>query len=80
MKSLEESYKLFEHKNHQAELGGGEEKIAKIHKSARKTARERILTLLDPNTFVEMDKLVTHRCNDFGMAKNKVPGDGMVTG
>ena len=80
MQTLEESYRRFEEKNRQAELGGGQDKIDKIHKGGRKTARERILTLLDPNTFVEMDKLVTHRCIDFGMEKNKIPGDGMITG
>jgi propionyl-CoA carboxylase beta chain len=80
MLTLEESYKFYEEKNHQAELGGGAEKIAKIHKNGRLTARERILGLLDPNTFVETDKLVMHRCHDFGMGKNQIPGDGMVTG
>ena len=80
MHTLEESYRIFEEKNKKAETGGGEEKIEKIHKAGRKTARERILTLLDPNTFVEFDKLVTHRCNDFGMNKNKIAGDGMITG
>jgi len=80
MKSLEEAYQLFEEKNRQAEMGGGLEKIEKIHKNGRMTARERIHALLDPETFVEMDKLVTHRCSDFGMDKNKVPGDGMITG
>lgn len=80
MQNLEERYKAFEERNRRAELGGGEEKIAKIHKSGRLTARERITTLLDPNTFVEMDKMVVHRCSDFGMTDNKIPGDGMVTG
>ena len=80
MQSLEESYKLFEDKNREAELGGGLEKIEKIHQSGRKTARERINQLLDPNTFVEVDKLVTHRCKDFHMEKTRIAGDGMVTG
>lgn len=80
MQTLEEQYKEFEKKNDLAELGGGLDKIAKQHKAGRKTARERIAMLLDPNTFVEMDKMVTHRCHDFGMSKNKVLGDGMVTG
>jgi propionyl-CoA carboxylase beta chain len=80
MHSIEERYQDFEARNKAAELGGGVEKIAKIHKNGRMTARERILTLLDVNTFVELDKLVTHRCSDFGMSENKVPGDGMVTG
>jgi propionyl-CoA carboxylase beta chain len=80
MQTLEEQYNEFEKKNNLAELGGGSDKIIKQHKAGRKTARERIAMLLDPNTFVEMDKMVTHRCHDFGMSKNKVLGDGMVTG
>jgi propionyl-CoA carboxylase beta chain len=80
MQTLEEQYQEFEKKNDLAELGGGLDKIAKQHKAGRQTARERITMLLDPNTFVEMDKMVTHRCHDFGMSKNKVLGDGMVTG
>ncbi|MCX6250103.1 MAG: acyl-CoA carboxylase subunit beta [Bacteroidetes bacterium] len=80
MLTLDESFKLFEEKNRSAESGGGTEKIEKIHKAGRKTARERILLLLDPNTFVEFDKLVTHRCTDFGMGYKKIPGDGMITG
>ena len=80
MISLEEKLKDFGNRNKAAELGGGQEKIDKLHKAGRLTARERINLLLDPNTFVEMDKMVTHRCHDFGMSKNKVLGDGMVTG
>jgi propionyl-CoA carboxylase beta chain len=80
MQTLEESYRELEEKIRLAELGGGEEKIAKQHKIGRKTARERILLLLDSGTFVEFDKMVTHRCNDFGMQNTKVFGDGMVTG
>lgn len=80
MHTLDESYHQLEDKNRQAELGGGTDKIEKQHKAGRMTARERILALLDPNTFAEFDKLVTHRCKDFGMEKNKVYGDGMVTG
>lgn len=80
MQTLDEQYREFEKKNELAELGGGLDKIAKQHKAGRKTARERILMLLDPSTFVEMDKMVTHRCHDFGMSKNKVLGDGIVTG
>ncbi|HSN50511.1 MAG TPA: acyl-CoA carboxylase subunit beta, partial [Bacteroidales bacterium] len=80
MKTLDEKFKAYEEKNSQAELGGGPEKIEKQHKAGRNTARERISELLDPNTFVEFDKMVTHRCSDFGMQNNKVPGDGMVTG
>jgi propionyl-CoA carboxylase beta chain len=60
--------------------GGGENKIRKQHESGKLTARERIQRLLDPDTFVEMDRFKTHRCTDFGMADQKVSGDGVVTG
>lgn len=64
----------------QAEIGGGQDRIDKQHASGKFTARERLEILLDPGTFVEMDKLKTHRCIDFGMAEKKIPGDGVVTG
>ena len=64
----------------EAERGGGEERIAKQHESGKLTARERIELLLDPGSFVELDKLKTHRCIDFGMEKQKILGDGVVTG
>ncbi len=78
--SKKEKYKELERLNKEAEGGGGPERIEKIHQSGRKTARERIGDLLDPETFVEIDKLVIHRCHDFGMEKQKIRGDGMVTG
>jgi len=64
----------------QAEMGGGQQRIDKIHASGQKTARERITDLLDSGTFVELDKLVVHRITDFGMADQKISGDGIVTG
>jgi len=64
----------------QAELGGGEERVERQHKSGKLTARERIDRFVDPGTFNEMDKLVTHRCTDFGMEDHRIPGDGVVTG
>jgi propionyl-CoA carboxylase beta chain len=63
-----------------AELGGGEERIEKRHVEGKLTARERINLLLDEGSFQEMDKLVVHRCFDFGMETKKVYGDGVVTG
>ena len=66
--------------NRQAEEGGGQARIDKQHRDGKLTARERIDLLLDAGTFVELDKLKTHRCDDFGMADKKVPGDGVVTG
>ena len=75
-----DKYKILEEKNKIAELGGGKEKIDKIHKSGRQTARERVNQLLDAGSFNEIDKFVTHRCHDFGMDQNKISGDGMITG
>ena len=63
-----------------AELGGGDERLRKQHEHGKLTARERIERLFDPGTFEEVDKLVTHRCTDFGMEKQIIPGDGVVTG
>src|SRR5262249_39035823 len=60
--------------------GGGAERIERQHKAGKLTARERIELLCDPGTFVEIDRFVTHRCNDFGMAENRVLGDGVITG
>ena len=80
MASREEKFNKFNQKNQQAELGGGQDRIDRQHKAGRKTARERITDLLDPGTFVELDKFVVHRSRDFGMEKNLIPGDGVVTG
>ncbi len=66
--------------NRQAELGGGEERIEKQHEAGKLTARERIDLLLDPGSFLEIDKFVTHRCIDFGMDEKKILGDGVVVG
>src|SRR5207247_69792 len=63
-----------------AELGGGEDRLERQHATGKLTARERIDLLYDPGTFEEVDKLVTHRCRDFGMADQIVPGDGVVAG
>src|SRR5881275_63885 len=63
-----------------AEQGGGPERRARQHTEGKLSARERIELLLDENTFEELDKLVTHRCRDFGMEEQVVPGDGFVTG
>src|SRR6185437_4755995 len=63
-----------------AELGGGEARLEKQHAAGKLTARERMDRLFDPGTFEEIDKLVTHRCLDFGMADQQIPGDGVVAG
>jgi len=77
---LKAKFNQFELLNLQAESGGGVERIEKQHNSGKKTARERIEILLDPGTFNEIDKMVTHRATDFGIDKQKIPGDGLVSG
>jgi propionyl-CoA carboxylase beta chain len=66
--------------NARALEGGGAERIQKQHDGGKLTARERLELLLDPGSFVEIGRFVTHRCTDFGMEEQKVLGDGVVTG
>lgn len=80
MKTLEEKFKQFEQKIKEAEQGGGSDRIQKQHDAGKKTARERILELLDTGTFNEFDMLVTHHSSEFGMDKSKFIGDGVITG
>src|SRR5262245_47152477 len=63
-----------------AEQGGGRDRLDRQRATGKLTARERIDLLFDPGTFEELDKLVTHRCRDFGMEQQIVPGDGVVSG
>ena len=63
-----------------AELGGGEERLQRQRAAGKLTARERVELLFDAGTFEEVDKLVTHRCLDFGMAEQVIPGDGVIAG
>jgi propionyl-CoA carboxylase beta chain len=63
-----------------ARQGGGQRRVDAQHGKGKLTARERIDILFDPDSFEEWDMFVEHRCSDFGMAENKVPGDGVVTG
>src|SRR3954462_11894709 len=69
-----------EDKNAEALRGGGPDKVSKHKEGSRLTARERLDILLDPGSFVEMDRFVTHRSSNFGMADKKVLGDGVITG
>ena len=73
-------FEELQNKRAQAKLAGGEERIKKQHDAGKYTARERIDRLLDPGSFVEIDEFVVHRCSDFGMEKNLVLGDGVITG
>jgi len=67
-------------RNRRAEAGGGADRVQRQHADRKLTARERVEGLLDEGTFEELDKLVEHRCLDFGMADQKIPGDGVVSG
>jgi propionyl-CoA carboxylase beta chain len=69
-----------EQRQAQALQGGGEQRIARQHGKGKLTARERLDLLLDPGTFVELDRFVTHRATEFGLAEQQYPGDGVVTG
>ncbi len=69
-----------EHLEAKAALGGGQKRIDKQHEAGKLTARERVLALLDEDSFTELDKFVTHRSADFGMQDQKILGDGVVTG
>ena len=73
MEELEERLKA-------SRVGGGEARIERQHKAGKLTAHERVELLLDAGSFVEIDALVTHRCQDFGLEKQKFPGDGVVCG
>ncbi len=66
--------------NQEAEAGGGKERLQRQRAAGKMTARERIEFLLDEDSFQELDKFVTHRCQDFGMEDQKVLGDGVISG
>ena len=77
---MQDIIRQLEEKRAAARQGGGEKRIAAQHKKGKLTARERLELLLDKDSFEEYDMFVEHRCSDFGMEKNTVPGDGVVTG
>src|SRR5215510_6640016 len=77
---LKENLEELAHRNEEALQGGGPQRIKRQHEWGKLTARERVDLLLDPGSFVELDRFKTHRCTDFDMDKQKTPGDGVVTG
>ncbi|WP_165070921.1 acyl-CoA carboxylase subunit beta [Paludisphaera rhizosphaerae] len=77
---MHEIIRRLDEKRAAARLGGGEKRIAAQHSKGKLTARERIELLLDPGSFEEWDMFKGHRCTDFGMADQVIPGDGVVTG
>ena len=78
--AIEEKLKRLEEMNERAMMGGGQARIDRQHAAGKLSARERIEVLLDPGSFVETDRFVVHRCTDFGMEEQQIPGDGVVTG
>src|SRR3974390_3380779 len=78
--NLEQKLAELKRRDSLAESGGGEQRLTAQRKQGKMTARERIEFLLDEGTFEETDRMVTHRCTDFGMQKQKFFGDGFITG
>ena len=77
---LEEKIAELKKRDQMAQEGGGAQRRERQHKEGKMSARERVEFLLDEGTFEETDKLVTHRCHNFGMEKQKFYGDGFITG
>ena len=77
---MDDIQKLLENKRAAARLGGGQKRIEAQHMKGKLTARERLELLFDDDSFEEWDMFVQHRCVDFGMDANHIPGDGVVTG
>ncbi|WP_281815209.1 acyl-CoA carboxylase subunit beta [Brachyspira pilosicoli] len=77
---MQEKINELKKRKEKIEEAGGKEKNEERHAKGKLTARERILHLLDEGTFCEIDAFIEHRCSDFGMEKNKVAGEGVVTG
>ncbi|MBP7442499.1 MAG: acyl-CoA carboxylase subunit beta [Thauera sp.] len=77
---MQDIIRQLEEKREKARLGGGQKRIDAQHAKGKLSARERILLLLDDDSFEEWDMFKEHRCNDFGMNADHIPGDGVVTG
>lgn len=77
---MQEIIRQLDEKRARARAGGGDKRIAGQHAKGKLSARERIELLLDPDSFEEWDMFVEHRCTDFGMGEQTIPGDGVVTG
>jgi propionyl-CoA carboxylase beta chain len=80
MSEMEAKFEELRRREEESDQAGGPEKIAKQHKAGKMIARERVLELLDDGSFEEIDKFVVHRCTDFGMEKQHIPGEGVVSG
>ena len=80
MATVQEKIEDLKARQEKIKLGGGQKRIDKQHATGKLTARERVEKLLDPNTFVELDQFVTHRCVNFDMASVDAPAEGVITG
>ena len=78
--SLEKKIEELKRKRAEAKLGGGPKRIEEQHKKGKLTARERLDILMDEGSFEEFDMFVMHRCRDFGLDKQRIFGDAVVTG
>src|SRR5690349_9173595 len=78
--SMREQLELLQQKRAESERGGGPERVEAQHAKHKLTSRERLDALLDPGSFVELDRFVTHRSTDFGLDQEKYLGDGVITG
>src|SRR5690242_16388112 len=78
--TLQEKIEYLRRRHAQAEAGGGDERVARQHAEGKLSARERMNLLFDEGTFEETDRLVEHQCHDFAMARQRIPGDGVVAG
>ncbi len=77
---MQDIVQMLEEKRAKARAGGGERRVEAQHARGKLSARERIELLLDEGSFEEWDMFVEHRCTDFGMSENNIPGDGVITG
>src|ERR1700676_4761166 len=77
---MQDILRQLDEKRAAARAGGGAKRVEAQHKKGKLTARERLEVLLDEGSFEEWDMFVEHRSADFGMAEQKIPGDGVVTG
>ena len=78
--TMDEKLLELEERRQRAEEGGGRDRLARQHERGKLSARERLDILLDPGSFVELDRFVEHRSTDFGLDARRIPGDGVVTG
>src|SRR5437762_3901582 len=78
--TLQQKLDELRRRHERAEAGGGAERVERQHAEGKLSARERLDLLFDEKSFEELDKLVEQRCQDFGMAEQRIPGDGVVTG